>query len=422
MPPLTRTPHDKTSPQQTHLACQQSPAGRQESPSGLWDVVPALYRQQDDGTLRNLLGAFEEQLHAWQQRIQRTLLLHNSQHTPPWALDLLLRTWGLDPPALLNAQQKRRLLRWIVLLHRRAGTAPGIQQAVRAITGLPTRCLPLQQGWTLDSQQALDHNAQLADTLDTSPHLYAFDIQVQGQLTQQQHQAVRRMVDALRPVHCPLRHVLQHPTPLQQEATRLLGRCALYVLRRQRTNGTWSKQTQQQTVVLAHALRDAADVLTWNSLQQGWLRARKHLPKQDNIQPGPCMHVPDKALLDRAHGLLCTRNASTPFPQRSTSSSPTLVDLHQITGKGTCADQAKDFPPSACQQEPASAPLEQQATALWTWKQAGWHDHAQALLAGLSRLPFLQGAPLDPASQQPAPLHSIALLTQALAVALKSDP
>lgn len=345
----------------------------------LWPQVPAWYREHDDGTLRNLLAAFEQQLHSWRQRLQQTTQLHDPQHTPTWALDLLLRTWGFDPPARLQPQQKRRLLRWVVLLHRRTATAAGIQQAVRAITTLHARCWPLQQGWCLDSDETLDHTAQLADSLDHPQQLYAFDLQVHGQLTQQQQQAVRRMVDTLRPVHCPLRNVLQCPTPLQQAALRLLGRCALYVLRQQQRDGSWADHTSQQLVVLAHALRDAAAVLPWQSLQRGWQRAAAYLSQQQHVQDAACLPHPHIQRLDRARGLLCTRNAP-------------------VAGRGSLA------------------PLQEQAAALWAWQRDGQYDHAQALLAGVVRLPFYRGAPLDPATQQPAALSGVALLLQALTI------
>ena len=342
--------------------------------AGLWSYVPACHRDQDEGTLHTLIQVFQEQLHSWQKHIDRILLLHDPQHTPAWAVDLLLRTWGVDPPDVLQTPQKRRLLRWVLRLHRRAGTATGIQQAVRAITGLPTRCLPMQHGWTLDTQQALDHNAQLADAWDTNRAPYAFDIQVCGLLTQQQHQAVRHMVESLQPVHCPLRHVLQGPTALQQAATRLLGRCALYLLRQQHADGTWPQQTPQHTGVIAQALQAAAQTLSWDSLQQAWLRARKHLPPPHKAPAWREEPLPATQRLDRTRGLLCTAQHS----------------LHM-------------------------APLDQQALALHGWTHAGWHDHAHALLAGLTRLPHAHGAAVDPATQCPAALHSIALLTHALA-------
>ena len=390
----------------------------------LWSHLPEIYRQQDEGTTQAILQAFEELIYVWQRRVNQTLQLHDPQHTPTWALKLLLRTWGFDPPNTLTTQQQRRLVRWVVLLHRRTGTAAGIEQAVHAITGVQAHCLPLQHGWTLDSSHALDQETKLATSYNDPQTIYAFDLQVHSQLSAQQHGVIRHMVDILRPVHCPLRFILQSPTSLQKEAKRLLTRCALCILRKQRTDGTWENHPGNKAVQLAYALRTAFDILSLPSLHDGYKKAYRNLflKKRQAFTQDVNNEPTDKNLLDRASGLLlCSlKQPSRDLPQRARVDSVHMQNLCQMTGvpHTNNPETSNESHPQHTHHSAPKADLSKQASALFAWLQADYHEYAQALLSGLTRLPWQNGSIISPATQKTANLADIALLTQAVAFAL----
>ncbi|MEM7495016.1 MAG: phage tail protein [Myxococcota bacterium] len=337
----------------------------------LWERLPAWVREQDDGTTQRLLEAFEEQAAAWQERIEQTRSLYDPTSAPAWALDPLLRTWGLDPPGALEQRHKRRLIRWAVPLLQRAGTAPGIEQAVRALTGRDARCLPWNQGWTLDTEHRLDQDADLAASLHRPQDAYAFDLVVRGRFNESQRARIRSVVEMLRPVHCPLRRIAQRPTPPQQATRRLLTRCALGLFR----------QPQRDNHINA-ALRAAS------------------LPCS-NSENGKVERTPSRA---DGNARAKDDNASEQPP------SPPSWKLDPSTGlvlEPTRTDGAR-------------ASLTTQAAALTSWSKAGKRDLAQALPWGLTRLPFHGAAVQDPATGEAAEPAAMADLVLALAEADKT--
>lgn len=343
----------------------------------LWEHVPAWVREQDDGTTQGLLEALQEQAAAWQNRIEQTRHLTNPTHTPPWALDPLLRTWGFDPTSTLTNEHKRRLIRWVVPLLQRAGTAVGIEQAVRAITGHTARCLPWNQGWTLDTNHCLDSDTTLAASLNRPQDAYAFDLVIQGRFNKEQQTTVRTVVEMLRPVHCPLRGLVQKRTPLQQEVRRLLTRCALCLVRRQKKH-PHSQRTDGDKRISA-ALHMAAKVL--------------HLPgfaKATADVTAPCRDL-----------------LASQYPAQHASSTNALGN------KGTQSPSVELLDPTHA--DSAHASLMAQAEALARWSKAGKQDFAEALLWRLTRLPFHGTAIQDPATGQAADTLAIADLVLAVA-------
>lgn len=98
----------------------------------LVELLPEIYRDSED--LRNFLWAVEQVVNLVKEDIRKLPTVISPEKCPPEFVDKILKSigWSLPVPDSV----KRRLIQSALIVYRQRGTARGVQNLIRLLTGL----------------------------------------------------------------------------------------------------------------------------------------------------------------------------------------------------------------------------------------------------------------------------------------------
>lgn len=98
----------------------------------LMELLPEIYQDSED--LRNFLWAVEQVLNLVKEDIRKLPCVISPERCPPAFVDKILKNigWALPVPDGV----KRRLIQSALIVYRQRGTARGVQNLIRLLTGL----------------------------------------------------------------------------------------------------------------------------------------------------------------------------------------------------------------------------------------------------------------------------------------------
>ncbi len=195
-------------------AAPPSPPGRQFD---IWSWIPTKNKNEDlTGNLRKFILCLQEMGTLLLLGIDRFADFLDPDLAPEWAIDLWLEHLGNPFRLALSLTDRRRLLGLLVPLYKQKGTNPGIKNALRFFLGLdPVDIRPFTtSGFELGIAE-LGTTGPLAWELGPPAGFstYAFDVQVYRLLTAAEEEALRDIVEYMKPAHTHFVHLLAPVVP-----------------------------------------------------------------------------------------------------------------------------------------------------------------------------------------------------------------
>jgi phage tail-like protein len=170
----------------------------------LWSMLPRYNRRDDTtGDLRKLVACLQEVLDHILLEIDRFGEILDLERAPEQFVDLMLAEVGNPFPFVLNAVDKRRLAAILVELYRLKGTEKGIRNAARFFLGIELGAITTYSGSPLILGESL-----LGVDWELGPSnrfaLYAFEVHVPVELTDEQRARLRSLILWSKPAHTHL--------------------------------------------------------------------------------------------------------------------------------------------------------------------------------------------------------------------------
>jgi len=155
----------------------------------LMELLPEIYQDSED--LRNFLWAVEQVVSLVKEDIRKLPTVISPEKCPPEFVDRILKNigWALPVPDSV----KRRLIQSALIVYRQRGTARGVQNLIRLLTGLECEV----------------YNAYRSPELPPGdPGFYTFEItpiNPARALTSEEEAMVLEIADYMKPGHTHLR-------------------------------------------------------------------------------------------------------------------------------------------------------------------------------------------------------------------------
>ena len=188
------------------------PAGRDFQ---LWYMVPRKNRAANTprnsssptGDLRKFIACFQDVVDLLLYDIDRFAEILDPDFAEEQYLDAMLQDLGNPFEFELSEADKRRLLRVLVLMYLQKGTERGVKNVVRFFLGLECDVVPWVEDSWLIGVHLLGESAILGPS--TSWALYAFDVEVYVDLTDEQRTRLRALVNYMKPSHTHFVNVIE---------------------------------------------------------------------------------------------------------------------------------------------------------------------------------------------------------------------
>lgn len=182
----------------------------------LWDMVPPLQKQQDDGngTYELTIACFQEVTDLLLCLIDRFAEFFDPDYAPEVAVDAMLADLGNPFAFSLALADKRRLLRSLMTLYRQKGTAVGIVNAVRFFLGIEVEIEPLNDPadyWKLGEDE-LGEDTYLGPSEQYL--LYSFRIIAPYALSETQRKQITDIAEYMKPAHEHLVEIKEPELPI----------------------------------------------------------------------------------------------------------------------------------------------------------------------------------------------------------------
>jgi phage tail-like protein len=179
----------------------------------LWPMIPVHIRRSDEShDLARVVACLQDVTEVLLHEGDRWTDILDPRRAPDAFLDLMLADLGNPFPFDLDRIEKQRLVATLVQLYRKKGTAPGIEQALRFFFGLNARTRPYA------SRAARLGRARLGRDFRLGPsdqfRLYAFDLEVDRILSEDERRRVRWLVEYAKPAHTHLVQIIEPGPPV----------------------------------------------------------------------------------------------------------------------------------------------------------------------------------------------------------------
>ena len=179
----------------------------------LWQMLPAHVRRSDTrGDLRRFIACLQDVTDLLLAEQDRWLDILDLRWAPEPYLDLILADLGNPFPFALDVAGKRRLAATLAVMYRLKGTASGIELALRFFFNLAARVLPYTARAARLGRARLDRDFILGPS-DRFAR-YAFDVEVDRMLTDEERRHVRWLVEYAKPGHTHLVRIREPVPPL----------------------------------------------------------------------------------------------------------------------------------------------------------------------------------------------------------------
>jgi len=182
----------------------------------LWRMLPRKNRDEDPGDLLRFVSCLQEvtdllvcSIDAWTDIIDPDI-------APESFVDAMLLDLGNPFSFDLTAVDKRRLLRILVPIYQRKGTAPGIINAVRFFLGIEVTINSYNaEGWILGEDELGDSVDEGTAILGpgTTFAIYSFEIVSPVVLTQEQRDQITEIANYMKPAHTHLVTIVEPVIP-----------------------------------------------------------------------------------------------------------------------------------------------------------------------------------------------------------------
>jgi len=203
---LVAPPHDRT------MFTGFAPAGPATRRFDLWSMLPG-HARRDDATedLRRFVACLQEVTDLLQTGIDRWPDIFDVERAPESFVDAILLDLGNPFEFLLDVGAKRRLASSLVQMYRLKGTATGVERALRFFLAIETRCVAFNAETLTLGESRLGLDWILGPS--TRWALYAFDLEVNRVLTDEERRQVRAVVNLMRPGHTHFVAIVEPSAP-----------------------------------------------------------------------------------------------------------------------------------------------------------------------------------------------------------------
>ena len=186
------------------------PAGRSFE---LFDLMPLINRREDNfgtGDLLKFLQSLQDPTDLLLFDIDKFVEIFDPDFAPEQFVDLMLDGLGNPFQFDLSLIDKRRLIDVLVAIYKEKGTDVGIINAIRFFQGLEVRIVPFNTtGWILGESE-LGEDTILGPS--TQFALYAFNVEVDVILTEEQRTRLNFIVEYMKPAHTHFVNLIE-PVP-----------------------------------------------------------------------------------------------------------------------------------------------------------------------------------------------------------------
>lgn len=156
------------------------------------------FREDKTGDLVKFVALLQESVDLWLYSIDKWTDILDPDIAPELFVDAMLIDLGNPFDFDLSLVDKRRLLRVLVRIYKSKGTLIGIERAVLFFLGLTIEAIPCNEdAWTLGIHE-------LGDTTilgGGGPTIYSFEIVSPIELTEEQREQIRKIVDYMKVAH-----------------------------------------------------------------------------------------------------------------------------------------------------------------------------------------------------------------------------
>jgi len=178
----------------------------------LWSMLPRHARRDDEtGDLRRFIACLQEVTDLLMACIDRWPEIFDYERAPEPFVDAILEDLGNPFEFLLDLPAKRRLAGALVQMYRLKGTAIGIQRALRFFLGIESHVVAYNAETLVLGVSRLDIDWVLGPSARWGR--YAFDLEVNRVLTDEERRQVRLVVNLLRPAHTHFVLILEPVVP-----------------------------------------------------------------------------------------------------------------------------------------------------------------------------------------------------------------
>lgn len=150
----------------------------------LLKLIPGLYEDETDFV--EFLQAIEPVIEATRQEIAGFPLIRRPERAPVQVLPHLLHMLGWSFPWATDEAGQRKLARWLSRIYRQRGTAQGVKNLIRLVTGIECEVRNQERSPTWSPRSA---------------EWYTFEIIPPRVLTPEEEAAVSRCADFMKPAH-----------------------------------------------------------------------------------------------------------------------------------------------------------------------------------------------------------------------------
>lgn len=159
----------------------------------------------ESGDLAKFLSIFQTALDETTAEVDRFVQTFDPDIAPEEFVDAMLLDLGNPFEVELSLNDKRKLIRALIDIYREKGTAAGIENAIRFLTGVDARVVApsISDSWVLNVD-ILDPDGG-ADAAVLGPSLsftrFSFDVETNAVIPTALQETIRQIVDFMKPAH-----------------------------------------------------------------------------------------------------------------------------------------------------------------------------------------------------------------------------